>query len=76
MFDVELQFHIKPLHDRMPVIIEPKDYDRWLTPGNPAHLPLELLRAFPSEQMTVWKVDARVGNVKNDDEQFITPASA
>ncbi len=22
---------VEPLHDRMPVIIEPKDYDRWLT---------------------------------------------
>ena len=24
---------MEPLHDRVPVIIEPKDYNRWLQPG-------------------------------------------
>jgi putative SOS response-associated peptidase YedK len=24
---------VEPLHNRMPVILQPKDYDRWLTPG-------------------------------------------
>ena len=66
---------VEPLHNRMPVIIEPKDYERWLTPGNPARLPLDLLRAFPAEDMIAWKVDKRVGNVKNDDEELIQPPS-
>jgi hypothetical protein len=30
-------------------------------PGDPAQLPLDLLRPFPAEQMTAWKVDTRVG---------------
>ncbi len=64
---------VASLHDRMPVIIEPKDYDRWLTPGDPAQPPLDLLRPFPSEQMRARKVDARVGDVKNDDERLIQP---
>jgi putative SOS response-associated peptidase YedK len=64
---------VEPLHNRMPVIIEPKDYERWLTPGSPAQLPLDLLRPFPAEEMIAWKVDQRVGNVKNDDEQLIHP---
>jgi putative SOS response-associated peptidase YedK len=59
---------LQPLHDRMPVILEPKDYDRWLQPGDPAHPPIDLLRAFQAEQMTAWRVDPRVGNVRNDDE--------
>jgi putative SOS response-associated peptidase YedK len=41
----------------MPVILQPKDYDRWLTPGDPARLPVDLLRPFPAKQMTAWKVD-------------------
>ena len=26
---------MKPIHNRMPVILEPKDYDRWLDAGDP-----------------------------------------
>jgi putative SOS response-associated peptidase YedK len=30
---------MEPIHNRMPVILEPKDYDRWLDPGDPARPP-------------------------------------
>jgi hypothetical protein len=46
----------------MPVILLPKDYDRWLTPGDTTHPPLDLLRAFPAEEMKAWEVDRKVGN--------------
>jgi putative SOS response-associated peptidase YedK len=58
---------LEAMHDRMPVILEPKDYDRWLQPGDPTRPPIDLLRAFPADQMIAWKVDPRVGNVRNDD---------
>jgi putative SOS response-associated peptidase YedK len=58
---------LEAMHDRMPVILEPKDYDRWLQPGDPTRPPTDLLRAFPADQMIAWKVDPRVGNVRNDD---------
>jgi putative SOS response-associated peptidase YedK len=58
---------LEAMHDRMPVILEPKDYDRWLQPGDPARPPTDLLRAFPADQMIAWKVDRKVGNVRNDD---------
>jgi putative SOS response-associated peptidase YedK len=32
---------MQPLHDRMPVIVKPSDYGRWLDPGNPAQLPVD-----------------------------------
>jgi putative SOS response-associated peptidase YedK len=57
---------VAPLHNRMPVIIERKDYARWLGGGDAAQPPLDLLRPFPAEQMTAWKVDKSVGNVRND----------
>jgi putative SOS response-associated peptidase YedK len=61
---------VAPLHNRMPVIIERKDYARWLG-GNPAQPPLDLLRPFPAEQMIAWKVDKAVGNVRNDTAQLL-----
>jgi putative SOS response-associated peptidase YedK len=62
---------VAPLHNRMPVIIERKDYARWLGGGNPAQPPLDLLRPFPAEQMIAWKVDKAVGNVRNDTAQML-----
>lgn len=57
------------------MIIQPKDYDRWLTPGDPERRPVDLLRPFPAEQVTAWKVDRKVGNVKNDAPDCIEPMS-
>jgi putative SOS response-associated peptidase YedK len=65
---------VAPLHHRMPVIIERKDYARWLG-GDPAQPALDLLRPFPAEKMTAWKVDKSVGNVRNDAAHLLeTPA--
>jgi putative SOS response-associated peptidase YedK len=67
---------VQPLHDRMPVIIPEKDYDRWLQPGDPERPPIDLLRPCEADKMTAWKVDKAVGNVKNDRPELIEPASA
>jgi putative SOS response-associated peptidase YedK len=66
---------VRPMHDRMPVIIPEKDYDRWLK-ADPDRPPIELLRPFEADKMTAWKVDKAVGNVKNDSPDLIKPASA
>jgi putative SOS response-associated peptidase YedK len=63
----------EPVHDRMPVILEPKDYGRWLEEGDPERPPLDLLRPFPAEHMKAWPVASRVGNVRNDDPQLLEP---
>jgi putative SOS response-associated peptidase YedK len=67
---------VEPMHDRMPVIIQEQDYDRWLQPGDPERPPIDLLRPFDAARMTAWKVDKAVGNVKNDAPELIQPASA
>lgn len=64
---------LQPIHHRMPVILDPADYARWLEPGNPARLLTNLLRPFPSEKMRVWPVGERVGNVHNNDEDLLAP---
>jgi putative SOS response-associated peptidase YedK len=62
---------MEPIHDRMPVILEPRDYDRWLEPGDPDRPPIDLLRPYPGERMEAWPVSERVGNVKNDDPELL-----
>jgi putative SOS response-associated peptidase YedK len=55
----------------MPVILEPKDYGRWIEPVSPERLPVDLLRAFPAERMTAWPVSERVGDVRNNDLELL-----
>jgi putative SOS response-associated peptidase YedK len=61
---------VRPIHTRMPVILRPEDYERWLsTPGDPH----DLLRPYPAEPMTMWAVSTRVNSYKNDDPSLIEP---
>lgn len=64
---------MEPIHNRMPVILAPRDYERWLEPGEPTHLPVDLLRPYPAEEMRVWKVGDAVGNVRNNAPELIAP---
>jgi putative SOS response-associated peptidase YedK len=64
---------MEPIHNRMPVILAPKDYERWLQPGEPSHLPVDLLRPFPAEEMNAWKVSSAVGNVRNNSPELCEP---
>ena len=64
---------LEPIHDRMPVILEPRNYNRWLEPAKAVRLPVDLLRPFPAEQMISWLVSERVGNVRNNDPELLAP---
>jgi putative SOS response-associated peptidase YedK len=57
---------LEPIHNRMPVILSPQNYSRWLDPGEPSQLPIDLLRPYPAEEMRAWQVSAAVGNVRNN----------
>ena len=64
---------LEPIHNRMPVILSPQDYSRWLDPGEPSQLPIDLLRPYPAEEMRAWKVSAAVGNVRNSGPELRLP---
>lgn len=65
-----------PIHDRMPVILRPQDYERWLQPGDPQRQPVDLLRPYDAEQMTAWQVSADVGNVRNNNLGLCEPVNS
>jgi putative SOS response-associated peptidase YedK len=58
-----------PIHNRMPVILKPSHYDSWLAPESTA--PGDLLRPYPAEEMRLWPVSERVGNVRNNDPSLL-----
>jgi putative SOS response-associated peptidase YedK len=58
---------MKPLHDRMPVILDPRDFELWLnpTPQDPTRL-LELLRSCPEDWLVTDRVSTVVNNPRNE----------
>ena len=64
---------MESIHTRMPVILAPQDYERWMEAGEPTHLPVDLLRPYPAEEMTAWKVSSAVGKVRNNDPSLVVP---
>lgn len=58
---------MEPIHDRMPVILHPEDYDLWLDPDvrDPDALK-PLLRSYPSEEMIVQPVNPKVNKAGYD----------
>lgn len=59
---------MRKFHDRMPVILPPDAYDRWLDPAmrNPASA-IAMLKPFDSKPMTCYPVSTRINIVTNDD---------
>jgi putative SOS response-associated peptidase YedK len=58
---------MRPIHERMPVIIPKRDEDKWLNPNteDQGHL-LKLLRPYPAEEMEAYPVSKRVNSPKNN----------
>ena len=61
---------VSRIHDRMPVILAPEDYDRWL--GIEAD-PRDLMKPFAADLMTMWPVSTRVNSPRNDDPSLVEP---
>jgi putative SOS response-associated peptidase YedK len=60
------------MHDRMPVILPPGDFDRWLKPGDtPADELDDLIAAYPDEQMEAYPVSKNVNSPRNNGPELI-----
>lgn len=65
----------KPIHQRMPVVLSPEDYDFWLDPAVTEPEALRpLLAPCPSEWLEAHPVSARVNSPQNDEPALIAPA--
>ena len=63
---------MRPIHDRMPVIVPPKDYGAWLDPMNEDMQKLKgLMASYPAARMEAYLVSKAVSNAKNDGAELI-----
>ena len=63
---------LEPIHHRMPAILEPRSYARWLGQEPDPH---DVLISYPSEPMTMWPISRRVNSPANDDAALLEPAT-
>jgi putative SOS response-associated peptidase YedK len=67
---------LAPYHDRMPVILRPEDYDRWLDADiSRPELLLPLLRPYSPEEMAAYPVGLLVNSPSNEDPRCVEPRS-
>jgi putative SOS response-associated peptidase YedK len=63
---------MQPIHDRMPVILDPADFGRWLdTSPERAQDLLSLLRPASAEDLEVYPVSRAVNSPKNEGKELI-----
>ncbi len=65
---------VRPIHDRMPVILPESAYDVWLDPAEqPPDVLSPLLGPYPAEEMAAYEVSPAVNNPANDMPECIAP---
>lgn len=64
---------VRPVHTRMPAILDPADYPEWLSPDTPFERLVAMLRPYPVAMMKSYDVDPIVGSARVDSPQCITP---
>ncbi len=64
---------MKEIHDRMPVILQPADYERWLDRATPGDGVADLLRPRNPEDMDAYPVSTLVNSPRNDVEACTQP---
>lgn len=62
------------IHPRMPVILHPRDYTRWLDRDQTEQPPTDLLRPYEPEGMTMHEANPKVGNVRNNGPEMLRRA--
>jgi putative SOS response-associated peptidase YedK len=62
---------VRDIHDRMPVIVPPASYDRWLSAIEPD--PRDMLVPYPPELMRMWPISTRVNKPDHDDPAILEP---
>ena len=65
---------MESIHDRMPVILHPRDYAKWLNPAPQTPESLQpLIKPFPADAMTAYPVSTLVNKVTNDTAELVVP---
>jgi putative SOS response-associated peptidase YedK len=60
-------------HDRMPLVVPPSEWRRWLEPGPEGQPPADLLRPFEAAEMKAWRSDPGINSVRRNGPELGRP---
>ena len=63
-----------PIHDRMPVILQRRDWEEWLDRDDSRPAPMHLLRPYDAAAMRAEPCNTAVGNVRNNGPEMLVGA--
>lgn len=65
---------MKPIHDRMPVILDRNEEDEWLDPDMIESERIDkFLDPYPADKMKAWKISTLVNKPQNDFKEILKP---
>lgn len=68
---------MRPIHNRMPVVVPESAWDRWLDPTRTKPSELAELKGLlvpaPDDALEIYRVSRRVNNVRNDGPDLVAP---
>jgi putative SOS response-associated peptidase YedK len=69
----EANDYLRDIHPRMPVMLSPDAFDRWLDPEADVETAKGLLTPYPDDALTAYPISTRVNAVRNDDPSILEP---
>ena len=69
----EANASVRPIHDRMPVILAPAQYAAWLDGNTDSSTLSPMLVPYPADAMTGFAVTDRIHSLRNRDAACILP---
>ncbi len=73
LITVQANAQLRPIHNRMPAILAPEEYDLWLDEDTRPQDAVRHLKPAPEDFLTSWPVPAKVNSVANDSKELIEP---
>jgi putative SOS response-associated peptidase YedK len=67
---------VAPIHDRMPVILDPSAYSVWLDPTTPPAVATALLAPYGGQALYAYPVSTHVNTPAHDDARCLEPVAA
>jgi putative SOS response-associated peptidase YedK len=71
---VDANATLRPIHDRMPAIVAPENFDLWLNAPDPEQA-AALLRPAPDDMLEAIQVGGRINRADDDDPGLIAPVA-
>jgi putative SOS response-associated peptidase YedK len=70
---IEANDEMSTIHDRMPIILQPQDEEKWLSDSDELNMLYDVMRPYPNGKLVISAVGDDINGTKIDNPRLITP---